>query len=56
VWSEPIRGSVDQDGVFVEDEAGEVVIRYDRTTGKPHCWNHQVELDICRDRHQLTTA
>jgi DNA invertase Pin-like site-specific DNA recombinase len=57
VWSEPVRGKCEgPEGIFTEDPAGEVVIRYDRTTGKPHCLNHQVELDVCREKHQLTTV
>jgi DNA invertase Pin-like site-specific DNA recombinase len=57
VWSEPVRGLCEgEEGIFVEDPAGEVVIRYDRTTGKPHCLNHQVELELCRYRHMAVTA
>lgn len=51
MWSEPVRGGISEDGIFMEDSLGEVVIRYDRTTGIPHCLNHQVTLEECRGRH-----
>lgn len=56
VWSEPVSGRIDADGFFIEDESGEVVIRYDRMTNKPHCINHKGELDACRDRHMEVMA
>lgn len=51
IWSEPVSGRISEDGFFLEEETGDVVIRYDRVTGKPHCLNHKVELDVCRGKH-----
>lgn len=51
IWSEPVHGTLDEGGIFSEDPRGQVVIRYDRMTGKPHCLNHQVELNDCRNKH-----
>jgi len=52
VWSEPVSGMVDKDGFFVADEAGFVVIRFDRTSGQPQCINHKCWLSECREKHQ----
>lgn len=51
IWSEPIHGYLDKDGIFIEDDKGTVVIKYDRNNQTPYCINHRYELKRCRERH-----
>jgi DNA invertase Pin-like site-specific DNA recombinase len=48
-WSDPVWGTV-IDGLFVEQDGGEIVIRYD-AEGTAWCINHQVKLAECLERH-----
>lgn len=51
VWSEPVWGRINGDGIFQEEEGGQIVIRYEMGTGKPWCINHQVQLEECWGQH-----
>lgn len=50
-WSAPVWGNV-ENGLFVECKDGSTVVRFDKSTGLPHCMNHKQLLSGCLHVHK----